>query len=67
VEDSDSRVRLLCSGPREEIIAKADIEQMRVSDLSVMPEGLEAQMSDDDFRDMILYVLSAPAEASPGP
>jgi len=34
---------------------------MRVSELSVMPEGLE-QMPDNDFRNLILYVLHPPQE-----
>jgi hypothetical protein len=33
---------------------------MRVSELSVMPEGLE-QMPDNDFRNLILFILN------PGP
>lgn len=61
VEDTASHVKLLSSGPKEEIIARSDIEQMRVSELSVMPEGLE-QMPDADFRNMILYLLNPPPE-----
>src|SRR5439155_6320940 len=61
VENTDTRVRLLSSGPKEEVNAKSDIASMRVSELSVMPEGLE-QMPDADFRDLILYVLNSPQE-----
>jgi putative heme-binding domain-containing protein len=61
VEDTTSHVKLLASGPKEEIVAKSDIAQMRVSELSVMPEGLE-QMPDADFRNMVLYILNAPHE-----
>ena len=56
VESTDSRVKLLAAGPKEEIVARADIESMRTSELSVMPEGLE-QMPDADFRNLILFVL----------
>lgn len=59
VEDTASHVKLLSSGPKEEIIARSEIEQMRVSELSVMPEGLE-QMPEADFRNMILYILNPP-------
>ena len=59
VEDTASHVKLLSSGPKEEVIARSDIEQMRVSELSVMPEGLE-QMPEADFRNMILYILNPP-------
>ena len=61
VEDTASHVKLLSSGPKEEVIGKSDIAQMRVSELSVMPEGLE-QMPDADFRNMILYILNPPQE-----
>jgi hypothetical protein len=42
-------------------VARKDIASMRVSELSVMPEGLE-QMPDDDFRNLIGYILNSPAE-----
>src|SRR5258706_11758300 len=61
VEDSDSRVKLLASGPKEEIVAKSDIASMTTSELSVMPEGLE-QMPDTDFRNLILYILHPPQD-----
>jgi putative heme-binding domain-containing protein len=56
VENTDSRVKLLSLGPKEEFVAKSDIQNMRVSELSVMPEGLE-QMPDADFRNMMLFIL----------
>jgi putative heme-binding domain-containing protein len=61
VESTDSRVKLLSAGPKEEVVARSDIESMRTSELSVMPEGLE-QMPDRDFRNLILYVLHPPQE-----
>ena len=61
VEDTDSRIKLLSVGPKEEIVAKADIATMKTSELSVMPEGLE-QMPDTDFRNLILYILHPPQE-----
>lgn len=61
VENTDSRVKLLAAGPKEEVVAKADIASMKTSELSVMPEGLE-QMPDKDFRNLILYILHPPQE-----
>lgn len=61
VENSDTRVRLLSAGPREEIIGKSDIASLKVSQLSVMPEGLE-QMPDADFRNLILFILNPPQD-----
>jgi hypothetical protein len=68
VEDTDTHIKLLSSGPKEEVVAKSDIDRTRVSELSVMPEGLE-QMPDADFRNLILYIMNPPPEqktAAPG-
>jgi putative membrane-bound dehydrogenase-like protein len=64
VENTDSRVRLLAAGPKEEIVAKSQIEHLRVSQLSVMPEGLE-QLPDADFRNLIAYILNPPGDKQP--
>jgi hypothetical protein len=61
VEDTDSRIKLLSAGPKEEVIAKSDIASRRVSELSVMPEGLE-NMPDENFRNLINYILHPPQE-----
>jgi putative heme-binding domain-containing protein len=64
VENSDSRVRLLMAGPVEEVISKADVKSMTVSENSVMPEGLE-QIPDADFRNLIWYILAPPQDGKP--
>ena len=64
VENTEVRVKLLAIGPKEEIVARADIESMRVSELSVMPEGLE-QVADADFRNLIWYILNPPGDGRP--
>jgi putative heme-binding domain-containing protein len=64
VEDTDTRLRLLASGPKEEIIAKSDIAHVRTGELSLMPEGLE-QMPDADFRNLIWYILNPPQDKRP--
>ena len=61
IENTDTRIKLVSAGPKEETIATSDIESMRVSELSVMPEGLE-QMPDADFRNLMLFILKPPQE-----
>jgi putative heme-binding domain-containing protein len=63
VEETDSSIKLLSSGPKEDVIAKSDIASRRVSELSVMPEGLE-QMPDADFRNLISYILQPPQDTA---
>src|SRR5207244_255953 len=64
VEDTATRVKLLSAGPKEEVLAKSDLASMRVSELSVMPEGLE-QMPDADFCNLIWYILCPPQDNRP--
>lgn len=61
VEETDSRIKIVSAGPKEEVIAKSDIASKRVTDNSVMPEGLE-QMPEADFRNLIMYILRPPQE-----
>ncbi len=65
VENSATRIRLLAAGPREEVVAKAGIKSMMTSELSLMPEGLAEQMSDDDFRNLVAYILNPPGDQQP--
>jgi len=64
VEDTDTRIKLLSAGPKEEVIAKSDIATMRTTELSVMPEGLE-QLPEADFRNLIWYILNPPQDNRP--
>jgi putative membrane-bound dehydrogenase-like protein len=63
-EENDTRIRLLSAGPKEDILARSDIANLRVSQLSLMPEGLE-QMPDEDFRNLIAYILNPPQDGTP--
>jgi putative heme-binding domain-containing protein len=60
-EENDQYVKLLSAGPKEDVIPKKEIKERRVSQKSVMPEGFEKILKDDEFRDLIRYVLEAPA------
>lgn len=64
VENDATHIKLLSAGPKEEVVSKSDVESMRVSQLSVMPEGLE-QMPEKDFRDLIWYILNPPGDNRP--
>ncbi len=61
VEDTDSRVRLLLIGGKEETIARDHIQSRRTLESSVMPEGL-ADIPDADLRNMVWYILAPPQE-----
>jgi putative membrane-bound dehydrogenase-like protein len=42
------------------IIAKKDIEELTVQEISLMPEGLAGSMTVQDFRDLVRYVMAHP-------
>ncbi|MBL6764671.1 MAG: c-type cytochrome [Verrucomicrobiae bacterium] len=65
IENSANRVRLLAAGPREDIIEKSAIAKQKTSEISLMPDGLAEQMSDEDFRNLVGYILNPPGDAQP--
>jgi putative membrane-bound dehydrogenase-like protein len=42
------------------VIAKKDIEELTVQEKSLMPEGLNKNLSEQDFRDLICYLMANP-------
>jgi putative heme-binding domain-containing protein len=57
VEDSPQRVVLKLQGGKLETIPREDIQQMRTSELSLMPEGLEKQLSPQETADLFAFLL----------
>ena len=67
--ETSSSVTLVQGGGVREKILRSDIEQMKASGLSLMPEGLEEGTSAQDFADLISYLKARPAAfgaATPG-
>lgn len=70
VEESDTRIKLVNAGPVEYVIAKSDIAvangkpKITKKEVSLMPEGLE-QMPDNDFRDLMMFILNPPQDNRP--
>lgn len=57
VEDSDQRVVLKLQGGKLETIARADVDALKVSELSLMPEGLEKQLQPQEIADLFAFIL----------
>ena len=64
VEDSDRRVVLKTNGGATITIGRKDIVEMKEAEVSLMPEGLEKDLSDQGFRDLIALLRThrSPAE-----
>jgi putative heme-binding domain-containing protein len=61
VEDTGSRIKLVNLGPTEFVIGRDEIKSRTVSEMSLMPEGLE-NLPDEDFRNLIWYILAPPQD-----
>jgi putative membrane-bound dehydrogenase-like protein len=55
-EDSPQRVVLKVQGGKLEMIARGDMDQMNVSGVSLMPEGLERQLQPREIADLFAYL-----------
>lgn len=60
VAEDPQRITLKVENGVEKVIAKADIENHTIQEKSMMPEGLAAGMTEQDFRDLIRYVMAHP-------
>ncbi len=56
VEESPDRVVLKLADGRRESARVADVEDRKISEVSLMPEGLAATMTDAEFVDLVAYL-----------
>jgi putative heme-binding domain-containing protein len=56
VEDNEQRVVLKLPGGKLETIAKDDVDAMKISELSLMPEGLEKQLEPQEIADLFAFL-----------
>ena len=57
--ETAASVTLLKPGGLTETVARADIEKLRSTGLSLMPEGLEKQLDPQAMADLVAYVMGA--------
>jgi putative membrane-bound dehydrogenase-like protein len=57
VEDSPQRVVLKVQGGKQEIIAREDVAAQRISEVSLMPEGLEKQIKPQEMADLFEFLM----------
>lgn len=55
-EDSPARVVLKVQGGKQEVVARADIDELSVSEISLMPEQLEKQLSPQEIVDLFAFI-----------
>jgi putative membrane-bound dehydrogenase-like protein len=59
-EEDDKTITLKLEGASFKTIRKATIAEIRVSEKSLMPEGLGYNMTAQDFRDLVRYLMAHP-------
>ena len=68
IEETPTRVTLR-DGTKTEFIDRSDLDRLVVQNISVMPEGLEKTMTEQEFRDLVAFMLTkeAPKGATQAP
>jgi putative membrane-bound dehydrogenase-like protein len=56
VEDNAQRVVLKTQGGKQETVPRGEIDEMKVSKMSLMPEGLEKQMKEQEILDLFAFL-----------
>ena len=62
--ESDKSVTILDSQGQKQTLPKREIRERRKSELSLMPEGLQAGLSLEQFTDLIAYLESLRSDAT---
>ncbi|MBC7853554.1 MAG: c-type cytochrome [Pirellulaceae bacterium] len=55
-EDSPQRVVLKVQGGKQEIIPREDVEMMKISELSLMPQDVEKTLKPEEIADLFAYI-----------
>ena len=55
-EDSPQRVVLKVQGGKQEVIPRADIDEFKVNEISLMPEQLEKQLTPQEIIDLFAFI-----------
>jgi putative membrane-bound dehydrogenase-like protein len=58
--ETATTLTLVQGGGGQEIVLRSDIQEMRASGLSLMPEGLEQNMTPQDLANLIAYLKTSP-------
>ncbi len=58
--EDDQAVTLKCENDQLEVIPKKDIDQDKIEAKSLMPEGLDKNISPPEFRDLVRYLMAHP-------
>ena len=55
-ENSPQRIVLKVQGGKQEVIARTDIDEFKVNEISLMPEQLEKQLTSQEIVDLFAFI-----------
>lgn len=55
-EDSPQRIVLKVQGGKQEVVSRDDIDELKVSEISLMPEQLEKQLTPEEIVDLFTFL-----------
>ncbi len=64
-EESDQRIVLKVQGGKQEVIPRGEIEEMKTSELSLMPEDVEKTLKPQEIADLFAFITLDKSPADP--
>ncbi len=55
-EDSPERLVLKVQGGKEEVVPRAEVEETKTAEISLMPEDLETQLKPQELADLFAFL-----------
>jgi putative heme-binding domain-containing protein len=65
IAQTETTLTLADNQGQKHVLAKADIEEQRASPISTMPDGLEKRFTEDEFIDLIAFLVSQKENRAP--
>ncbi len=65
VAEGDESITLVDGQAKKEVVARRDIDEVQKRPVSTMPDGLEKRLTEDEFVDLISYLVSLKAPRGP--
>ncbi len=60
IRDDNSKEYILATGPNQEVrVARGDVDQIQPSTVSIMPAGLDKQLTTQELADLVAFLKSA--------
>jgi putative membrane-bound dehydrogenase-like protein len=66
VAETETTITLADNQAAKQVVARADIDEVQKGTVSTMPEGLEKRLTEDEFVDLVSFLMSLKEPRGPG-